>query len=540
MNKKNLLYALIPLFLAGGLVGGIFLGKKFSSGSVTPEMAKLMTIMDIIQNEYVDEISMDSLLDGNFAQLMSLLDPHSVYIPSSELEAVNDDLEGSFSGVGVSFQILNDTVNIIEIVSGGPSEKVGLQPGDKIIKADTTDLTGNNARNEMVIKTLRGPKDSEVTLTVVRSNSKKPLTFKVTRGDVPQNSVDSQYIISEGVGYIKVGKFARTTYDEFYKALQNLEARGARKFIVDLRGNSGGFMDQAVMMVNEFLPPDRTIVYTKGRNPMNDTYAKSNGGGHYLDSEIVVLMDEFSASASEIFAGAIQDNDRGLVIGRRSFGKGLVQNQFPLPDNSAIRLTIARYYTPSGRSIQKDYKRGEGNLYELELSQRFSRGELYNVDSVKLDKSQVFKTVNGRTVYGGGGIMPDIFVPEDTTQMTGYYIAVNNGGLIQKYAYKVADTHRMEFKNAKTISEVLNIVDGDETLLESFVAYAEDNNIPAKWYQINKSRDLILSQLKSIIVRDVLGYGPFIQVYNQNDRTIEKALKVLQNGESPVNINPKK
>lgn len=540
MNKKNLLYALIPLFLAGGLVGGIFLGKKFSSGSVTPEMAKLMTIMDIIQNEYVDEISMDSLLDGNFAQLMSLLDPHSVYIPSSELEAVNDDLEGSFSGVGVSFQILNDTVNIIEIVSGGPSEKVGLQPGDKIIKADTTDLTGNNAKNEMVIKTLRGPKDSEVTLTVVRSNSKKPLTFKVTRGDVPQNSVDSQYIISEGVGYIKVGKFARTTYDEFYKALQNLEARGARKFIVDLRGNSGGFMDQAVMMVNEFLPPDRTIVYTKGRNPMNDTYAKSNGGGHYLDSEIVVLMDEFSASASEIFAGAIQDNDRGLVIGRRSFGKGLVQNQFPLPDNSAIRLTIARYYTPSGRSIQKDYKRGEGNLYELELSQRFSRGELYNVDSVKLDKSQVFKTVNGRTVYGGGGIMPDIFVPEDTTQMTGYYIAVNNGGLIQKYAYKVADTHRMEFKNAKTISEVLNIVDGDETLLESFVAYAEDNNIPAKWYQINKSRDLILSQLKSIIVRDVLGYGPFIQVYNQNDRTIEKALKVLQNGESPVNINPKK
>ena len=442
--------------------------------------------------------------------------------------------------MGVSFQILNDTVNIIEIVSGGPSEKVGLQPGDKIIKADTTDLTGNNAKNEMVIKTLRGPKDSEVTLTVVRSNSKKPLTFKVTRGDVPQNSVDSQYIISDGVGYIKVGKFARTTYDEFYKALQNLEARGARKFIVDLRGNSGGFMDQAVMMVNEFLPPDRTIVYTKGRNPMNDTYAKSNGGGHYLDSEIVVLMDEFSASASEIFAGAIQDNDRGLVIGRRSFGKGLVQNQFPLPDNSAIRLTIARYYTPSGRSIQKDYKRGEGNLYELELSQRFSRGELYNVDSVKLDKSQVFKTVNGRTVYGGGGIMPDIFVPEDTTQMTGYYIAVNNGGLIQKYAYKVADTHRMEFKNAKTISEVLNIVDGDETLLESFVAYAEDNNIPAKWYQINKSRDLILSQLKSIIVRDVLGYGPFIQVYNQNDRTIEKALKVLQNGESPVNINPKK
>lgn len=538
MNKKNLLYALIPLFLAGGLVGGIFLGKKFSSGYIPPEMAKLMTVMDIIQNEYVDEISMDSLMDGNFAQLLSLLDPHSVYIPASELEAVNDDLEGSFSGVGVSFQILNDTVNIIDIVSGGPSERVGLQPGDKIIKADTIDLTGVNATTEKVMKTLRGPKDSEVNLTIVRSSSEKPLNFKVKRGDVPQNSVDAQYMISEGVGYIKVGKFARTTYDEFYKALQNLEAHGAEKFIIDLRGNSGGFMDQAILMVNEFLPADRTIVYTKGRNPLNDTYAKSTGQGHYMDNELVVLTDEFSASASEIFSGAIQDNDRGLVIGRRTFGKGLVQNQFPLPDNSAIRLTIARYYTPSGRSIQKEYKRGEGSQYELELSQRFSRGELYNVDSVKLDKSKVFFTLNNREVYGGGGIMPDIFVAEDTTKVTSYYINVSNNGIIQKYAYKIADSKRGELRGAKSIQEVLNKLPGDEILLENFVDFAEDSKVPAKWYQINKSRDLILHQLKSIIVRDVLGYPQFIQLYNQNDNTINQALKALQEGRSPINILP--
>ena len=536
MNKRNLLYALIPVFISLGLIGGIFLGKKFTKGSVPPEMEKLQAILDIIQGEYVDEVSLDSLMDDNYSQLMSLLDPHSVYIPASELEAVNDDLEGSFSGVGVSFQILNDTVNIIEIVSGGPSEKVGLQPGDKIIKADTTDLTGAKATNENVIKTLRGPKDSEVTLTIVRNSAKEPLTFKVKRGDVPQNSVDAQYMIQEGIGYIKVGKFARTTYDEFYKALQNLQARGAEKFVIDLRGNSGGFMDQAVLMVNEFLPADRTIVYTKGRNPLSDTYAKSTGQGHFIDNEIVVLTDEFSASASEIFAGAIQDNDRGLVIGRRTFGKGLVQNQFPLPDNSAIRLTIARYYTPSGRSIQKEYKRGEGGMYEMDITQRFSRGEFYNADSIKLDKSKAFHTFNNRTVYGGGGIMPDLFVPEDTTRVSSYYMGVNNGGIIQKYAYKVTDTYRGEFNRVKEIEEILNIIPGDDTLLDAFVEFAEDNKVPANWNQINKSRDLILHQLKSIIIRDALGYNQFIQFYNRNDKTIGEAVKALQNGKSPVSI----
>ena len=538
MTKKNIVYAMIPFILSLGVVGGIFIGKKFSRVSISPELEKMLIMMDIIKNEYVDEINMDSLFDGSYTQLMSLLDPHSVYIPASELEAVNDDLEGSFSGVGVSFQILNDTVNIVEIVTGGPSEKVGLQAGDKIIKVDGEDLTGKNATNENVFKKLRGPKDTEVTLTIARSSAAKPLTFKVTRGDVPQNSVAAQYILSEGIGYIKVGKFARTTYEEFYKALQSLQARGAEKFIVDLRGNSGGFMDQAILMVNEFLPAGRTIVYTKGRNSLNDTYATSDGQGHFINNELVVLTDEFSASASEIFAGAIQDNDRGLVIGRRTFGKGLVQNQFPLPDNSAIRLTVARYYTPSGRSIQKEYSRGDAGKYEMDLSQRYSHGEFYNIDSIKLDKSKIFYTVNKREVYGGGGIMPDIFVPEDTTAVSSYYVNVSNSGLLQRYAYKITDQYRAQLKNVKSIKEVLDIIPGDDTLLNGFVDFAEENGITPKWNMIRKSEKLILRQLKSIIVRDAMGYGQFIQLFNQGDKTIEEALKALNENRSPVNITP--
>lgn len=536
MTKRNWTYALIPLILALGVVGGIFIGKKSSSSSLSPEMEKMMMMMDIIKNEYVDEVDLDSIMEGSYSQMMSLLDPHSVYIPSEDLETVNDELEGSFSGVGVSFQIMNDTVNVIEIVTGGPAEKVGLMAGDKIIKVDDKDLTGTNATNENVYKNLRGPKGTEVTVTVVRNDSKKPLNFKVTRDDVPQNSVDAQYMIADNIGYIKVGKFARTTYEEFYKALQALEARGAEKFVIDLRGNSGGFMDQAILMANEFLPRDRSIVYTKGRNPLNDTYAASNGAGHYLDNELVVLTDEFSASASEIFAGAIQDNDRGLVIGRRTFGKGLVQNQIPLPDNSAIRLTVARYYTPSGRSIQKEYKRGEGGKYDMDISERYNHGEFYNVDSIKLDKSKVFYTVNNRKVYGGGGIMPDLFVPQDTTGYSSYYTTVNNNGLIQKYAYQVANKYRSVLKDVKSVDQLMKVIPRDETLLEGFVDFAALNGVPARWFYIRKSQDRILHELKSIIARDALGYGQFFQYYNRNDNVINQAVKTLKEGKSPVNI----
>ena len=539
MNKNNrFTIALIPIILAVGIIGGIFIGGIFNQRSLSPDEEKLKTMLGLIQSEYVDDVSIDSIMDGTYAGLMSMLDPHSVYIPSSEVEGVTDELEGSFSGVGVSFQIISDTVNIIEIVPGGPAETVGLKPGDKILSADGKDLTGPNATNENVYKTLRGTKGTKVTLQVKRVNSDKPIPFTVTRGDIPQTSVDAKYLLADNVGYIKVSKFARTTYEEFYDALQTLQAKGAEKFIIDLRGNSGGYMDQAVLMVNEFLPPDRMIVYTKGKNPVNESSALSNGAGHFLENELVVLTDEFSASASEIFAGAIQDNDRGLVIGRRSFGKGLVQNQLPLPDNSAIRLTVARSYTPSGRSIQKEYKLGESNKYDLDLSDRYKNGEFYNADSIKLDKSKKFLTTTGRVVYGGGGIMPDLFVPEDTTGITSYFINVSNGGLIQQYAYEYAGKNRNKLSSTKSISQFVASLPDDETLLKGFVDYAETKGVPARWYYINQSRNLILRQLKSIIARDILGYSAFIELLNSDDKTVDRALKALQSGQSPVVIMP--
>lgn len=531
---------MIPLILAIGMVGGIFLGRVFFGSSLSEEEEKLRILLGLIKNEYVDEVKLDSLIDGTYTGLMSMLDPHSVYIPANELEQVNDDLEGSFSGVGVSFQILNDTVNVIEIVAGGPAEKVGLMPGDKIIAVDNKDLTGKNATNENVYKNLRGDKGTKVNLKIKRSNSSQPLSFTVVRGDVPQNSVDAQYLLDDKIGYIRVSKFARTTSEEFLSALQGLEAQGAEKFVIDLRGNSGGYMDQAIIMANEFLPADKMIVYTKGKNQLNNSYATSNGKGHYLNNELVVLTDEYSASASEIFAGAIQDNDRGLVVGRRTFGKGLVQNQFELPDKSAVRLTVARYYTPSGRSIQKEYKLGEGGKYELDLSERYSHGEFYNVDSIKLDKSKIFKTTTDRIVYGGGGIMPDLFVPQDTTGITGYYISVSNGGIIQQYALEMAQRFRQQHPGVKDVKQFLTLLPDDELIIEDFAEYAANKGVPARWYYIRQSQELLLQQIKAIVARDAMGYQQFIEIFNTNDPTINEAIKVLKEGRSPLIIYPQK
>ena len=529
---------ILPLIFAAGIVGGVWIGKYMFVSTRSAHEDKLRTILEMIDNEYVDEVNMDSLMEELYPRLLELLDPHSAYIPASELQAVNDDLEGSFSGVGVSFQIMNDTVTIIEVVAGGPSEKVGLQAGDKILRADTVDLTGKGATNENVFKNLRGKKGSKVTLEILRSTSAKPLKYDIVRGDVPVHSVDAMYALDDKTGYIRVSKFARTTAEEFHNALLTLKLQGVEKFIVDLRGNSGGFMDQAILMAEEFLKEGQAIVYTKGKLPEYGSIAVADDDGAFSDSELVVLTDEYSASASEIFAGAIQDNDRGLVVGRRTFGKGLVQTQTTLPDSSAIRLTIARYYTPSGRSIQKDYKLGGISEYESDIAQRFKRGEFYNMDSIKLDKSKMFNTMHGRTVYGGGGIMPDVFVPEDTLGMTSYYVQVVNAGLIQKYAYKVADNYREVLKNAKTLDQFKRLLPRDNTLLEGFVEYAAANGVPARWYYIRKSQNLILSQLKGVIARDILGYSSFIEMLNEEDTVVKRGLELLRNGQSPVLIVP--
>lgn len=529
---------LIPMVFAVGIAGGLWMGKYFFTTRLDPREQKLHAMLEMIEEQYVDTVDMDSLLEQLYPKMLALLDPHSAYIPASELQAVTEDLEGSFSGVGVSFQIINDTVNIVEVVAGGPAEKVGLLAGDKILRADTLNLTGKNATNEMVFKNLRGQKGTTVTLLIDRATSKKPLTYDIVRGDVPVNSVDASYMLNDSTGYVRVSKFARTTYDEFHSALVDMRLNGAKEYVVDLRGNSGGYMDQAILMAQEFLPEGRMIVYTKGKMPEYQSIAISEENGQFRDFPVVVLMDEYSASASEIFAGAIQDNDRGLVVGRRSFGKGLVQNQTILPDSSGVRLTIARYYTPSGRSIQKDYKTGGTDSYDRDISNRFAHGEFYSRDSIKLDESKIFLTGTGRKVFGGGGIMPDVFVPEDTTGLTSYYLQVANAGLIRRYAYKVAQSYREVFKNAKTLTQLKKVLPKDNTLLEGFVEYAASNGVPARWYYIRKSQNLILGQLKAIIARDVLGYSAFVEMLNENDPTIRQALKSLQAGESPTVILP--
>lgn len=537
MNKRfSLSSLLVPIVLAVGIISGIFIGRKISSGSLSPDEEKIRMVLSLIEQQYVDEVNTDSLLDMAIPEMLASLDPHSVYIPASELQSTNDDLESSFGGVGVMFQMLNDTVNVIEVVAGGPAEKVGLLPGDKILDANGKKLSGANISNEDVFSALRGKEGTKVKVSIKRTSSKEPLAFEITRGQIPSNSVDAVYMVDNEIGYLKVSKFARNTYNEFFAALTDLQARGAKKFIVDLRNNSGGFMDQAIYMVNEFLPSGQTIVYTKGRTKENETFAMSDGSGKFQDSEITVLVNEYSASASEIFAGAIQDNDRGLVIGRRSFGKGLVQNQIALPDSSAIRLTVARYFTPSGRSIQKEYKRGKDGKYELDILDRYNHGEFYSQDSIKLDKSKVFTTAGGRKVYGGGGIMPDIFVPEDTTEYTGYYIEASNLGLIQKYARDISDSYRPMLKGSKEITDLERILPRENSLLTAFVNYASSNGLPARWFYINKSKSLLLNQLKAVIARDLVGYDAFIQILNEKDPTVNRAILELRTGRSPVHI----
>lgn len=538
-RRLRLTKAAVPLLFGVGIALGVLIGKFVFDRKPASYQEKLEEILGMIENEYVDDIDVDSLMEQLYPKLISLLDPHSAYIPATELQAVNDDLEASFSGVGVSFQVIGDTVTVIEVVPGGPSEKVGIMAGDRILRADSVDLTGKNATNENVFKHLRGKEGTMVNLTIKRSSSNKPLKYSVMRGAVPVNSVDSYYMVGDNIGYVKVSKFARETYNEFVAALRELNYKGAKKFIVDLRGNSGGYMDQAILMVNEFLPEGKLIVQTKGKRPDSESVTAADGNGSFTDCELVVLTNEYSASASEIFAGAIQDNDRGLVIGRRTFGKGLVQNQTMLPDSSAIRLTIARYYTPSGRCIQKEYSLGDIAKYEDDILSRYNHGEFYSSDSIKLDKSKMFVTTTGRKVYGGGGIMPDIFVPEDTTGITSYYIAVSNAGLIQKYSYKVADNYRSVLSKASSVGQIRKSLPRDNTLLEGFVQYAAANGVPARWYYIRKSSDLLLNQLKAVIVRDVLGYSPFIEMLNENDPAVARALRALEYEESPIRIVPK-
>lgn len=512
--------------MAVSVVIGIFIGNRFSSREYAVDNdRKLNTILNLVAADYVDTLNMNDLIEMAIPKILDNLDPHTAYFSQDDLKAANEELNGSFSGIGISFMIMNDTVNVIEVIPGGPSEKAGIVAGDRIVMVDDSLFVGSQITNNDVMKHLRGDKGSKCKLSIKRASSSKILHFTITRGDVPMKSVDAAYMLEKGIGYIKVNQFGRTTYDEFITGLSKLKEEGAKRYMIDLRGNGGGYMEMAILMANEFLASDKLIVYTKGRDKRNDSQWWSDGNGQFQDAEVIVLMDEFSASASEIFAGALQDNDRGLIVGCRSFGKGLVQNQFTLPDQSAIRLTIARYYTPSGRCIQKDYK-GTAN-YTRELLERYASGEIYRGDNIKIDKSQVFTTTHGRTVYGGGGIVPDIFVPRDTTGFSNYYFEVANAGLIQKFAFKYVDTNRKVLSKMTDYKQFLRMEPSSDLLLNDFVAYASQNGVPARWYYINQSRDLIANNIKALVARDIFGSESFYPIINRNDKTVETAIKAF-------------
>lgn len=537
MSNPKRLTVWLPVIIGVSVVAGIFIGGIFSGKNYLADSdRKLNTILNLIQQEYVDTVDIDELVENSIPKILTNLDPHSMYISAKELSSVNDELEGSFSGIGISFMVMSDTIRIIEVISGGPSEKVGLLPGDRIVAINDTSCIG--IKDEDVKKQLRGVKDSKVKLGIKRPTSKKILTFTVTRGDIPVSTIDAAYMIDKITGYVKLNKFGKKAYQEFLTEMLSLRSQGAERFIIDLRGNGGGLMQPALLIANEFLPENNLIVFTKGREKKNDEQIWSDGMGSFKEEELVVLIDEYTASSSEILAGAIQDNDRGLIIGRRSFGKGLIQQQIPLPDSSAIRLTIARYYTPSGRCIQKDFKRGDENQYSLEVYDRYNHGEIFSKDSIKVDEDNEYYTASGRKVYGGGGIIPDIFVPSDTAGISQYYINVANAGLLQKFAYQYTDINREALSKMSDYTELLRRLPSNDALLWDFVSFAVDNGVAARWYYINQSRDLILTRLKALIARDVFGNEAFYPIYNSKDNNIDAAMKAFKKNKAKFPIMP--
>lgn len=532
-NNTRFIPFLLAICLIAGIAIGTFYANHFSGnklGIINTSSNKLNALLRIIDDQYVDTVNMGELVEEAMPQILSELDPHSSYIPAKDLEAVNADLKGSFSGIGIQFTIQNDTIHVNSVIQGGPSEKVGLMAGDRIVEVDDSAFVGKIVTNSEAMKRLKGEKGSKVKLGVYRPGEKDLLHFTVIRGNIPVKSIDAAYMINEKVGYIKVNKFGETTYPELLIALAKLNQKSCEGLIVDLRGNTGGYMAAAIQMVNEFLPNNRLIVYTQGRKSPREDY-NSNGTGSNQKMPLVVLVDEGSASASEIFAGAIQDNDRGTIVGRRSFGKGLVQQPIEFSDGSAIRLTIARYYTPSGRCIQKPYEKGKESEYELDLLTRYEHGEFFSADSIKQDETEVYHTRLGRPVYGGGGIMPDIFVPQDTTGMTSYFRMAANRGLIIRYTFDYTDQNRSTLQKYDT-PEKMEAYLKEQNLLNKFAAWAEKKGLKRRNNLMMKSRRLFEMSLYGNIIYNMLGMEAYVEYLNESDKTVLKAVEILEKGES--------
>jgi len=537
-NRKYLL--MLPAVAAAMLVAGMWAGRYLTlRDNEDRALHKLTEVYEMISDYYVDNVDTDSLVELTLPQLIHNLDPHSAYIAAADRKIADRELESSFYGIGIQFQLLNDSLYIVEVISGGAAENAGIQAGDRIIEVDGREISGSDLSNESVFTMLRGEKDTTVEVKVKRKNTAQPLSFELVRGEIPVSPIDAEYMANDSTGYLRVGKFSDNTYSEFLQALGRLRHRGAKAFIVDLRGNGGGYMNPAVLMANEFFDTPAIIVMTRGRNFADNSVLTTDLTGSFGSEQLAVLIDEFTASASEIFAGAIQDNDRGLIIGRRSFGKGLVQRSFDLPDSSQMRLTVQRYYTPSGRCIQKGYTPGKNFAYESEIVERYNRGEVFSADSMRRDSTEVYRTMHGREVFGGGGIIPDIFVPSDTTGVTNYYVAVANAGMLQKFAYEYCDLNRENLGGAENLDDLLSRLPADFVLLHSFVNYASnEGGIRPRWYYINISQHLIVNQIKAIIARDILGFDAYFELMNRHDPVVLEALQRIGKGEAatPVTV----
>lgn len=532
-NSSRFTPIIIAISVVIGILIGTFYAKHFAGnrlGIINGSSNKLNALLRIVDDQYVDTVNMANLVEKAMPQILAELDPHSTYIPAQNLEEVNSELEGSFSGIGIQFTIQNDTIHVNSVIQGGPSEKVGLMAGDRIVMVDDSLFVGKKVTNEKAMRTLKGPKGSQVKLGVKRATEKKLLTFNITRGDIPQNTIDAAYMLNNDLGYIQVSKFGRTTHVELLNAIALLSHKNCKGLIIDLRGNTGGYMEAAVRMVNEFLPEGKLIVYTQGRKyPRTEEFA--NGTGSCQKLPLVVLIDESSASASEIFTGAIQDNDRGTIIGRRSFGKGLVQQPIDFSDGSAIRLTIARYYTPSGRCIQRPYESGKDKNYEMDWLTRYEHGEYFSKDSIKLDENLRYSTALGRPVYGGGGIMPDVFVPQDTTGVSSYLTEVLSKGLTIQFSFQYTDSNRDKLKQYDTEESLLAYL-SKQGIVEQFIRYADSKGIKRRNILIQKSHKLLEKNLYGNIIYNMLGKEAYIKYFNTSDPTVKKAVEILEKGEA--------
>lgn len=527
-NKKLNLY--LPILLAFILAGGILIGlqlnksQNISIRAFHKQPDKLDGVLDFIEASYVDTVNRAELEEVAIPTILEHLDPHSVYIPARDLARVNEPLEGNFDGIGVSFTMPDDTVIINSVISGGPSEKIGLMAGDRIIKINDKVVAGVKIHQDSIVKRLKGPRGTKVKVGILRPDVSEILDFTITRGKIPLYSLDVAYMVNDSTGYMKINKFARTTYDEFMEGLNKLKKKGLTQLIIDLRSNGGGYMDAAIKLANQFLDDKTLIVYTQGRTqPREDFYA--DGTGHFQEGKVVILIDEWSASASEIVAGAIQDNDRGTIIGRRSFGKGLVQEPLMLADGSAIRLTIARYYTPTGRCIQKPYNKGYEN-YMHDLQDRFANGEFEKADSIHFNDSLKYETPKGKIVYGGGGIMPDVFIPMDTTRVSKFFMKVRNKGLIYKFAFEYSDKNRHRLENYKTPEELRQYLKSIN-IYEQFIKFARQNNIPASAKDKKDSAFIISTQVEAYVARNIMDNAGFYPIWKAIDNTLLKAIDYI-------------